>query len=188
MQGDTYLDTITKSDPGMINNVFPWYDSGNVTSQGEPGDGLVTGEQFLNGQKDIAMSDAPYPYFKSRQPGGTQELDIATFDWDFELVVAAATRDAELEINQGDRRYLYFRRAVATWSYAGAIIDNGPGVDTLVFDPTNPPRVTKGAAGWIPEQNSTLAFDDDDVIRDGNDVPILANVIINVANPWQNGP
>lgn len=180
MQGSTYVDTIAKSTP-TASTEFPWYDSGNLTSQGVPGEGLLTGAEAISGRTAIAMSDTPYPFFLTRHFASNQELQTANFLWEFELIIAVGTLDAQVE---DGARYPYFRRAVSTWNYHGTIVDNGPGANNVTL--LSGAGVSIGD-GWTEEENGVLAFDQQ-VVTDAQGVPATANVVLNAPNAWFNGP
>lgn len=163
---------------------FPWYDAHGLSSQGAAGDGLLYGMEFLNGERDIAMSDSPRPIFLLDHPSpGGNALQSAAWNWTFELIVAVGTIDAaneERPLPPGPR-YPFFRRAELNWSYAGTItFENGQHMLS------NSSVVSQGMA-LTKVQNGDLAFDTDVRRYLSNGEPIIANTAINNGE-GQNGP
>ena len=180
MQGRTYVDVLSLQGQSTV---FPWYDSGNLSSQGVIGKGLLRGKDFLKGQKQIAMSDSPYPFFLLRDPHPDRLslLETASFEWNFQLIVAVGTLEATREDRSPPQmhRYPFFRRSVSNWKFDGTVtrLANANGLRDLIL--SNSSRV-QIVSPWTEEQNGRLAFDQPEVRHLLNSgVPIKANDALN---------
>ena len=181
MQGRSYVDVLSLQ--GQT-TVFPWYDSGNLSSQGVIGKGVLRGTDYLTivgqgGTPQIAMSDTPIPIFPLRDPdpNRTGALQTANFDWDFRLIVAVGTLEVDIEdrpIPPGDR-YPFFRRATSEWSYSGVINRTGAALADVALASNG----IEIAAAWTEEQDGQLAFDQEVRRNIANGVPFKANDVIN---------
>lgn len=174
MQGHDYVDVYL---PGSL----PWYDElGNSTPASELT--MMTGEEYLDGAHNLMMTDSPSPFFAREHvisSGFNHYLQTASWQWNFETIVAVGTTEARLEDRPtppdgpGDR-YAFFRRAEQTWLYHGSIeVQNG----SFVY---NSVTLTAGGTTLVEVQDGELAFEVGVNVRgDSEGEPIVANNALN---------
>jgi hypothetical protein len=134
-------------------------DTVGSSSQVVQGRGLLYGSEYVDGAREIAMSDSPAAWFIIEHPSqGQNTLESATWTWNFDLTVAVGTIDASVEERSlpPGGRYPFFRRAELDWSYQGSVVtlQNGN------YDLSNT-SVTSHAASLTKVQNGDLVFDTD---------------------------